>query len=359
MASRRMKKTRITAKIARKTPRVESYQKAVKLFGRYARQMHVHGRPGITSAHDARHVATVSMYAERLAKFLGATPKEQALAAIAGQTHDRIRVASEKLIDRTQAIELLKKEFPSGSESKAVQLADQAFAVRKRLKSVSDYTHTGGGITSDELTATFLKDKFRRHLSQTATARVLKAIRLAGQMPSKKGFRKDLVHSGLVFADKFFEANGAFIAFRRAYFMGEREDRRKEMRDNGLTPAEAAVRITLDETKKRIKAFSDLSKIPGILHPFVRYQVEWQERLKQGLEERKPWAVHLASALFQEGLKYKTSEQPRSLEETIRNYAPVSEEDARFKEETLRYFNGDLWNTFIRLVRVPSAVRKR
>ncbi len=343
------RKRKITAKIARKN--LKNLQSKQQLFGRYARQMQAHGKSGITSAHDFRHVNTVARYAERLATFFGAKPEERALASIAGHTHDRIRTASEKLIGKADGVALLRKEFPNSPQfrQKATELVEHAFEQRKRMGKVSDYAHTGEGITSDELTAAFLKDKFRRHLSRTATERVLKAIRLTGQMPNKKNFRKDLVHAGLVFADKFFEANGAFIAFRRAYFMGERKDRREEMQRNGWNEEEAAVRITLDETGKRIKAFSNLDTIPARLHPFVKYQVQWQHRLREGLEKREPWAVNLATTLFKEGLKYGSGQSQRSLEQTIQEYKPIGAEDAAFRQETLRYLSGDLWKTFLQL----------
>ena len=167
--------------------------------------------------------------------------------------------------------------------------------------------------------------------------------RYAGKMPSKQSYRRNLVHTGLVFADKFFEANGAFVAFRRSYFMGERDDRRREMREKGWSVEDAAKNIVLDETNKRIKAYSNLNSIPKRFHPFVKYQAHWQYRLKEGLEKNESWATHLATVLFKEGLK----EKPRSLEQTIREYKPIAGEDAEFKQETLRYLNGVLWQKFL------------
>ena len=167
------------------------------------------------------------------------------------------------------------------------------------------------------------------------------------KLPALDKVGQNLVKDAVVFADKFFEANGAYIGFRRAMFMGERVDRRAEMKKRGLTPNEAAIEFTVDETVKRVKAFSDLSKIPEHMHPFVKYQVQWQERLLRGLQRRNKGVVNLAQVLFKEGLK----KRPRPLDKVIRAYKPIGREDAAFKKETLRYLNGNLWETFKQLVK--------
>jgi hypothetical protein len=275
------------------------------------------------------------------------------MAAMTGFTHDRIRIPSEKLMDRNEAFRVLSREFPAGTPPEKIHgLVEKAFALQGGK--VTDFAMTGKGITSDELTAVFLRDKLAKRLPRHAVERVLNAIRLTGKVPSKEKFRKDLVQSGLHFADKFFEANGAFIAFRRAYFMGERKDRREEMARNSWSTQEAATNITLNETGKRIKAYSDLTRIPPVFHPFVKYQVSWQHRLREGLERREVWAVHLATHFFEEGLKFDTGQPVRSLETTIREYKPIGETDAAFKAETLRYLDGGLWETFLQLTQRPG-----
>ncbi len=355
-----MKKSSSSQKVPRGTLAPGSIQKPRREIAGYARRMHEHGLPDVTSAHDTRHVTTVARYAGRIARHFGGSSKVRTLAEMAGHLHDRIRVASEQLIPREKVVEILKKEFAkegvSPDSTEIERLVSSAFSERQKMLArgtkISDYEmkNVGGeGISSDELTALFLKTRLSKQMGKNALNRMLNAIKLAGKMPDKKRFRDDLVQSALVFADKFFEANGAFIAFRRAYFMGEREDRRAEMKKNGWNVQEAAIRITLDETNKRIKAFSNLDTIPPALHPFVKYQVQWQHRLKNGLEKREPWAVHLATELFNEGLKPVGKQ--RSLEQTINEYQPINRQDAAFKAETLRYFNGDLWKTFARLVK--------
>jgi hypothetical protein len=88
--------------------------------------------------------------------------------------------------------------------------------------------------------------------------------------------------------------------------MAERIDRRREARKKGydLKTEEgiraAAIDFTLDETKKRVAKFSDLSKIPAFLHPFVRYQVRWQKRMEAVLKRREPSMVNPVSYCFKE-----------------------------------------------------------
>lgn len=255
----------------------------------------------ISSAHNIGHVQRVSTYATKYAEFMGAKPAIQQQTRIAGISHDRIR-------DKTE-----------------------------------QYSH-------EETSGRFIEGKIKLRYSKRAVNRIAEAIKKHGEMPPLNKVGKNIARDAVIFADKFFEANGAYIAFRRAMFMGERVDRRAEMQQKGLTPEQAAIDFTLDESTKRIKAFSDLSKIPKFLHPFVKYQVAWQHRLVEALQKREPGMVNLVQALFKEGLKQK----PRQLDKVIREYQPISSEDAAFKAETMRYLDGKLWETFKRLVKKPA-----
>ena len=273
-----------------------------KIMGRYMRtvfrQFEKSGE--ISSAHNIGHVQRVSMYATKYAEFVGAKPAIQQQTRIAGISHDRIR-------DKTE-----------------------------------QYSH-------EETSGKFMGEKFAKRYGKRPTKRMTEAIVKHGGLPELNRVGKNIARDAVVFADKFFEANGAYIAFRRAMFMGERVDRRKEMQEKHLTPEQAAVDFTVDESIKRIKAFSDLSKIPKYLHPFVEYQVAWQKRLLEGLQKREPGIVNLAQTLFKEGLKAK----PKPLDEAIKSYRPITKEDAAFKAETMRYFNGELWEIFKQLVKKP------
>lgn len=276
-----------------------------KIMDRYMRVVFKQfGKSGeISSAHNIGHVKRVSLYATKYAEFMGAKPAIQQQTRIAGISHDRIR-------DKTE-----------------------------------QYSH-------EETSGRFMGEKFAKRYGKRATKRMTDAIVKHGGLPELNRVGKNIARDAVVFADKFFEANGAYIAFRRAMFMGERVDRRKEMQEKHLTPEQAAIEFTIDETKKRIKAFSDLSKIPKHLHSFVGYQVGWQRMLLTALETREPGVIRLTQTLFKEGLK----KNPLPLDETIKNYQPISNEDKAFKDETMRYLRGELWDTFKALVKKPEAL---
>lgn len=342
-------------------------QKTSDLIERYARRVHKHGQPDITSAHDTRHVTSVAGYAGRMTKYFGGTRTEILAARNAGHLHDRIRLATEELMGREEAITALGKFMnPKTPKAYIERLVDSAIEQRNKLGGkVSDYEQKNavGKISSDELTGAFLRDKLskNRRMKQSEIDDLVSTIIHAGKMPGKIDWRKNLPHSTLVFADKFFEANGAFVAFRRAYFMGERKDRQRQLaslveynKGLGLNEkqafAEGMAHIVLDETNKRITAYSNLEKIPEVLHPFVKYQADWQFKLKAGLEKRAPWAMHLVVDLFGEGLKGHGEQI--SLEAAIKRFKPLTKNgaDAQFKREAIDYMNGKLWNKFKTLV---------
>ena len=321
--------------------------------------VHEHGQKGISSAHDTRHVHSVAHHASKIARHMGGGHAVAILAEVAGYRHDRIRDKTEVLKTRNQGVARLMTEFKGSQNKGDVERMVDAMLAQKaeRVEGTSDYGPKDDPtkLSSDDLTVIFVREEFSKRFGPQTTKRLLNAIELAGKMPKPRKYRKDLVHASLVYADKFFEANGAFIAFRRCYFMGERGDRRKELQQlmqKGSSKTDAMRTIVLNETEKRLKAYSNLSKIPTVLHPFVEYQANWQHRLRDGLKNRRVWAMRLMEVLFDEGLKRK----PKSLEQTIREYHPVGKIDAEFKTETLRYFNGELWDTFTELVNKP---RKR
>ena len=246
----------------------------------------------------------ISHYARKYVEFMGGSKALQEQATIAGKSHDRIRYPTEKV------------------------------------------AHEGAS-------GKFMQGLFEKRYGAKAAKSMGRAIQLHGTAPGPKRSGKEIVREGLFNADKFFEANGGYIGFRRPMFLGERKDRQEEAKRLGLDlkkpedVQEAAVKFTLDETRIRISKFSDLSKIPKELHGFVKYQVAWQEKLKKGLEKRRPWAVNLVTVLFTEGLK----KHPRALDEVIMEYEPVGRVDADFKKEALRYFSGDLWKEFTKRVK--------
>lgn len=305
----KVKKPAQPVKIRREKAIRKPWEFRERVAERYMRFVfrHLEKRGEVSSAHHVGHVERVARYAGAYVELMGGSRDLQQQARISGWTHDRIRYPTEE-------------------------------------------------VSHEPASGKFMGAEFAKRYGVKPTKRMTAAISKHGKLPALNRAGKNLVRDGVVFADKFFEANGAYIAFRRAMFMGEREDRRAQAKKMGLDLTkpkdrkEAAIEFTLDETHKRVKAFSDLSKIPKHMHPFIRYQVRWQVRLRHGLEKREPWAMNLAGKLFAEGLK----KRPRHLDVMIKGYRPVGKEDAEFKREAMRYLNGELVKTFKILVKKPK-----
>lgn len=278
---------------------IERYMQGV------ARELTAKGE--ISSAHSPGHWQRANHYAGKYVEFMGGNPAMQSQARIAGWTHDRIRYPTEE-----------RKHEPVSGE--------------------------------------FMGKLFQRRYGVKPTAQMTEAISRHGELPNLTELGRNTIHEGLVYADKFFEANGAYIAFRRAMFMGKKKDRRTEAQEKGYDlntvkgRREAAIDFVLNETEKRLSAYSDKSKVPELLHGFLDYQVEWQKRLQNGLQRRQKWAVNLVEKVFAEGLR----ESPSLLDDIIRNYEPVARIDAEFQREALRYLDGGLWKEFKKRVKKPK-----
>ncbi|MFA6268289.1 MAG: HD domain-containing protein [archaeon] len=289
-----------------------SWTQREKVAGRYMRAaFRKMGQKGeLTSAHNLGHVQRVSLYAAEYVKAMGGGRKKRAQARIAGMTHDRFR-------DAVQSLGQKKEE------------------------------------SHETRSAKYMQPLFESRYKKSASKAIVEAMAKHGSFPALNEIGKNVVRDGVVFADKFFEANGAYIGFRRAMFMGERADIKERIAKEKIDITKKdqlqklAVDVTLGESSKRLAAFSDLSKIPSHLHPFVRYQVEWQHKLVSGLQSGEPGIVNLVTTLFAEGLKSK----PRDLAETIRAYSPLNKTDREFQREALDYLDGKLAVKFRQLVK--------
>lgn len=303
------KKRAVTASAKRKYREEAMARYMRQAFNRMAQE----GK--LTSAHNLGHVQRVSYYAGMYAGMMGAGTNVVHQAKIAGWAHDRVR--------------------------------DPSDTIAQKLR---------GEKTHEALGAEYMRPMLERRYSKEDVHKITKAMAKHGTMPKLDRIGQEVAREGVIYADKFFEANGAYIAFRRSMFMGERTDWRAEMkrRKIRLTDKEKvsdlAVEATLKETKKRIAKFSDLSSIPKHMHDLVKYQVEWQHKLQQGLEKRDPGTVKLVTFMFREGLKKK----PRDLAVAIRSYRPIGELDAAFKAEAESYLNGNLAGKFRKLIKKPK-----
>jgi hypothetical protein len=287
-----------------------------KVAARYMRAaFNKMGNEGLlTSAHNLGHVQRVAIYAKEYVRVMGGGREERARAKIAGLAHDRIRDAGDSL----------------------------------RQKEQKQLTHEARG-------ADYMQPLFDKRYGKKHSKAIFEAMAKHGEQPKLNEIGANLARDAVFFADKLFEANGAYIAFRRSMFMGERKDWRKVamergVRDNPQALQALAIESTLAESTKRIDAFSNLDKYPEHLRRFVRYQVEWQHRLVDGLTKGDKGTINLVTILFAEGLK----EKPRDLGEMIRSYKPIDKSDAAFKQEAMDYLNGKLVEKFRKLVKRPA-----
>jgi hypothetical protein len=283
-----------------------------RYMGLAFRQMAKEGQ--LSSAHNLGHVQRVSYYAGMYAGLMSAGSSVVHQAKIAGQAHDRVR--------------------------------DPADSIAQKLR---------GEKTHEALGAAYMKPMLERRYSPKETKAILEAMAKHGEMPALDKIGQRVAREAVIYADKFFEANGAYIAFRRSMFMGERKDWRAEIKNRGIKLSDKkavsslAVEATLKESKKRISAFSDLSKIPEHMHDLVRYQVQWQHKLVEGLEKKDAGTINLVTFMFREGLK----KNPRDLAVAIKTYRPIGTLDKAFKSEAQSYLNGQLAEKFRKLIKQP------
>lgn len=284
-----------------------------KVMERYMRAaFHRMGKEGqLSSAHNYGHVSRVAFYATEYVKAMGGGRKKQAATKIAGFAHDRLRDPEDSLAQAARGIE--------------------AHEIRG---------------------AKYMLPMFEKRYKRSMVKTINEAMAKHGELPQLNEVGKNVVRDAVVFADKYFEANGAYIAFRRPMFLGERKDIRKKIAEKKLNPKnrkdaeKAAVEFTLEESDKRIKRFSDLTKTPPHLRKFLEYQVNWQKRLVKGLKSGDAAIINLVTELYLEGLK----SHPRDLAEVISSYKPIGKADAEFKEEAVRYLGGKLTAKFRELL---------
>jgi len=289
------------------------WRRREKVMQRYMRSaFYQMGKKGeLTSAHNLGHVQRVSFYAGQYVQMMGGGLKKQARARIGGLAHDRFRDAADSMKQKEQNVET--------HETKGAKYMQPLMKKKYGLKN-----------------AKVIADAMAKH----------------GSLPALNEVGRNLERDAIAFADKFFEANGAYIAFRRSMFMGERADWRVEaikrkVLENPVELQKLAVEATLKESEKRIVAFSDLSKIPEHMHKFVKYQVGWQHKLVEGLKAGDRGIVNLTTVLFAEGLKTN----PQDLGELIMTYKPIAKSDAAFKSEAMDYMNGKLAFKFRQLLK--------
>lgn len=256
----------------RDTPAYESFKKDV---------FEVMSGQGI--AHERGHVERVAFYAKEDIKRDGKSSHEQMKADAAGIAHDVIRPPNDN--------------------------PHELHSAEKFIELIEPYQSA-------------------LNLSNTDIIQMYDAIAFHSDMPNVWGINP--IQDAVFFADKVFEASGAYVLFRRALFMAENKDAK----------GAGAVEKTLIRTKQKTAKFKP-EVFPIRVRKIAQSQYNWQIEFLHGLENKEQWAVNIAEVMHEHG---RNKEMP--LEDSIRNYEPVSEIDARFKKEAVDYLDGKLVRLF-------------
>jgi hypothetical protein len=233
--------------------------------------------------HGFGHLQRTAKGAGWFAKVFGRPSEEQEIAYLAGLIHDLKRPPTEKI------------------------------------------DHTGSSVREAEKILT--KFSINKEIAQ----KVLKLISL------HREFSNAPLSSQWVFlADKILEQSGAFLIFRRSYYVGECEDFKN------LSLFEA----TLPYWEKRTTKFP-----PDKFHlqtlPLAYYQYKWNKDFCMNIAQKKPWAVKLAKTFFDFGRQKK-----KNLEQLIKDYEVDDNNTRVIKKEALDYLSGKKYSEFATLLKI-------
>ena len=239
----------------------------------------------VSVTHDFGHLKRVAIGASWFVKTFGGSKEEQDMAYVAGLLHDIVRPASEKVCHAKA----------SAKESGKIL--------------------SGFGI------------------GENPKENMIQAIR-DHRLPVKW---VSPLHQSIYLADKILEQMGAFVAFRRCYYVGESEDYK------GVDMLEAFRKhfaYRMDRIRK-----NDFQESVGRL---VDYQWKWLQDFSVLLNKQEPWALRMGGQMF-EAAKKRTP-----LESAIRSYRPDTKEAERYKKEAMDYLNGRKFAQFGKLIKYPS-----
>jgi hypothetical protein len=222
----------------------------------------------VSVTHDFGHLKRIAIGASWFVKIMGGSKEEQDMAYAAGLLHDIVRPASEKMCHAEA----------SAKES--------------------------GKILSD------------LNVGKASKEKIVQAIR-DHRLPTKW---QSPLHQSVYLADKILEQMGAFVAFRRCYYVGECADYK------GVDMAEAFRKhfaYRMDRIKK--------GDFPESVATLVDYQWKWLQDFSILLNKREPWAVRMGGHMFEAARKRVR------LEDAIRSYMPDTKEAERYKKEAMDY----------------------
>src|SRR3990167_4426561 len=142
-------------------------------------------------------------------------------------------------------------------------------------------------------------------------------------------------------SDKLFEQSGAYVIFRRCYYIGECEDFMHMSIDEAINEA------IQSHTQRRMTKFKP-SVFRDEVKKLAEYQYQWQQSFFSVFVAQETWATRLAHQFVAYG-----REKASSLEKLIDNFEPHHEHGEKFKQEALSYLKGDKYIFFKTLLFRP------
>ena|SRR3989344_6945232 len=230
----------------------------------------------LSEVHRYGHLGRTAIGAQFFSRFFGESEEDQGIAYVAGLIHDLERPNTEK-IDHSD------------------------ISVREATKFLSPFSVDQE--TKDEI---ILLIQTHRH---------------AQDIP--------LSEQWVYLSDKLFEQMGAYVIFRRSYYVGECEDFINVSMEEAVT----------SHMKTRMEKFHpDVFNIK--LRKLAEYQYEWEKEFINAFEKKEKWAWQLTQQFYTAGRK-KTP-----FESLINSFLPLGVEDLKFKDEAIAYIYGKKYSFF-------------
>lgn len=240
-------------------------------------------RKVVSLTHDFSHLKRVAAGAAWFVKVLGGGKEEQEMACAAGLLHDIVRPASEKVCHA--------KASARESEKILSSLGIEKAAKEKIIQTIRDH-------------------------------------RLPVKWTSP-------LHQSVYLADKILEQMGAFVAFRRCYYVGESEDYKGAEMTKAFKEhfAYRMGRIKKDD-------------FPDNVGRLLDYQWKWLQDFSVLLGKEEPWAVRMG------GYMYEAAQKRVILDKAIRSYKPDTKQAERYRKEAMDYLDGRLFPKMGRMINI-------
>lgn len=155
------------------------------------------------------------------------------------------------------------------------------------------------------------------------------------QISEHREFESATLDTQWVFlSDKILEQSGAYVVFRRFYFIGECED----YKDMDFFAS------SMEQWNYRMKKFSP-EKYAKPVRKLAAKQFVWQTEFMDDFVKKSTWAVELGKTFFDHGrLAHK------NLKQLIQNFASKYPQSRKFQQEALAYMNKERYQEFEKLL---------